>query len=490
MKLNLSLIQRMGALAVASALMAQASVTQAGDPLLQLLEVLRSRGNITETEYKELRESAETQESMQFKSLEQRLLEESGKVRQLNDDVTSQKAMTQKLSESFDAAVGDSVDKKLDGKWFNNLKLSGYTQLRYTSMLDNDGAVLNVPNDGSAAEQESFRLRRGRIKFSGDVAPRLYLYAQMDLAASAGRNGSFALQMRDLYGDLALTEDKEYRLRFGQSKVPFGFVNLQSSQNRPTLERADAINSAAENERDIGAFLYWAPTEIRKRFKELKKLGLKGSGDYGLVGLGVYNGQGPNRNDNSGNVHTVARVTYPFKLDSGQFVEVGVQGYHGQYRVSTSDPDGAGALGAPIAATDGTVDQRAGLSLIYYPQPWGFEAEWNVGRGPTLTPDFTQVKSEFLHGGYLMTYYQTDTAVGRLFPFARWNYYDGGRKFGTNAPEEIVNEIDFGFEWSPWPYTELSIQYTKTLERSNTRTFPYDSTTNADRIGIQLQINY
>ncbi|MGY8672382.1 MAG: hypothetical protein ACKVHO_07310, partial [Verrucomicrobiia bacterium] len=208
MKLNLSLIQRMGALAVASALMAQASVTQAGDPLLQLLEVLRSRGNITETEYKELRESAETQESMQFKSLEQRLLEESGKVRQLNDDVTSQKAMTQKLSESFDAAVGDSVDKKLDGKWFNNLKLSGYTQLRYTSMLDNDGAVLNVPNDGSAAEQESFRLRRGRIKFSGDVAPRLYLYAQMDLAASAGRNGSFALQMRDLYGDLALTEDK------------------------------------------------------------------------------------------------------------------------------------------------------------------------------------------------------------------------------------------------------------------------------------------
>ena len=135
MKLNLSLIQRMGALAVASALMAQASVTQAGDPLLQLLEVLRSRGNITETEYKELRESAETQESMQFKSLEQRLLEESGKVRQLNDDVTSQKAMTQKLSESFDAAVGDSVDKKLDGKWFNNLNVILQFKMLLTKQL-------------------------------------------------------------------------------------------------------------------------------------------------------------------------------------------------------------------------------------------------------------------------------------------------------------------------------------------------------------------
>jgi hypothetical protein len=482
----------MGALAIASAMLAQASVTHAGDPLLQLLEVLRSRGNITETEYKELRESAETQETTQFKSLEQRLLEESGKVEQLNDEVTSQKAMTQKLSESFDAAVGESVDKKLDRKWFNNLKLSGYTQFRYTSLLDNDGAVLDVPNDGSAREQESFRVRRGRLKFSGDVTERLYLYAQIDMAAGVGRGSSLGLQMRDLYGDLALTENKEYRLRFGQSKVPYGFVNLQSSQNRAPLERADAINSAAENERDLGATLMWAPTEIRARFKELKKLGLKGSGDYGLAAVGVYNGQGPNVNDTSGGVHTVARLTYPFKLDSGQFIETSLQAYHGQYRVSTSDPDGAGGpLGAPVTAVDGTIDQRVGLSLIYYPQPWGFEAEWNIGRGPTLDPTFTTVNSDFLHGGYLMTYYQWDTkSIGRLFPFARWNYYDGGRKFASNAVDEIVNEFDLGFEWSPWPYTELVVQYTKTLERSNTRTFPYASTSNADRIGMQLQINY
>lgn len=492
MKIESPLIRRVSAFLLTAFMAAGMGVTHASDPLIQLLEVLRKRGSITEAEYQELKKSAESAPATgEFKSFEQRLIQQDDKIDQLNADLTSQKGMTQKLSEDYESAIGKAVDDKMEGKWFNNVKFSGYTQFRYTSLLSSDGAVLDVPNDGSAREQESFRLRRGRLKFSGDVTERLYLYAQIDMAASAGRGGSFALQMRDLYGDLALTEDKEYRLRFGQSKIPYGFVNLQSSQNRAPLERADAINSAAENERDLGAFLMWAPTEIRARFKELKKLGLKGSGDYGVAAIGVYNGQGPNRNDNSGGVHTIARLSYPFKTKSGQFIETGIQAYHGQFRVSTSDPDGAGPLGAPVTAVDGTVDQRLGLSLTYYPQPLGFEAEWNVGRGPTLTPDFTAVNSEFLHGGYLMTYYQWDTkSIGRLFPFARWNYYDGGRKFAANAVDEIVNEIDLGFEWSPWPYTEFVVQYTKTLERSNTRTFPYASTSNADRIGMQLQINY
>jgi phosphate-selective porin len=37
-------------------------------------------------------------------------------------------------------------------------------------------------------------------------------------------------------------DTKKFRLRVGQSKVPFGFENLQSSQNRLTLDRNDALN--------------------------------------------------------------------------------------------------------------------------------------------------------------------------------------------------------------------------------------------------------
>jgi hypothetical protein len=86
-------------------------------------------------------------------------------------------------------------------------------------------------------------------------------------------------------------------VRVGQSKPPFGFENLQSSQNRLALDRADALNSATPGERDLGAFFYYAPPEARRRSKHLVSSGLKGSGDYGVVGLGVYNGQGINQRE-------------------------------------------------------------------------------------------------------------------------------------------------------------------------------------------------
>jgi hypothetical protein len=66
-----------------------------------------------------------------------------------------------------------------------------------------------------------------------------------------------------------LDKGNEFRVRIGQSQVPFGFENLQSSQNRIPLDRHDGMNSAVPNERETGAFFYYAPKEIRKRFSSL-----------------------------------------------------------------------------------------------------------------------------------------------------------------------------------------------------------------------------
>jgi hypothetical protein len=79
---------------------------------------------------------------------------------------------------------------------------------------------------------------------------------------------------------------KKNFVRVGQSKVLFGFENLQSSQNRLTLDRNDALNSAVANERDLGVLLL-APSKIRERFAMLVKDGYKGSGDYGVFAFGV-----------------------------------------------------------------------------------------------------------------------------------------------------------------------------------------------------------
>lgn len=79
---------------------------------------------------------------------------------------------------------------------------------------------------------------------------------------------------------------------------------------------------------------------------------------------------------------------------------------------------------------------------------------------------------------------------GKLYPYTRWHYYQGGRKFGNNAPFEYVNELDFGFEYSPWTDLELSVQYTWTFDRTNTSQAPYADVQGASRIEFQAQWNY
>ena len=74
-----------------------------------------------------------------------------------------------------------------------------------------------------------------------------------------------------------------------------------------------ALNSAFSNERDLGAFFYWAPKEKSELFSSMVRDNFKGSGDYGVFGFGVFNGQIANKAEQNNGLHTVARISYPFK---------------------------------------------------------------------------------------------------------------------------------------------------------------------------------
>jgi hypothetical protein len=73
---------------------------------------------------------------------------------------------------------------------------------------------------------------------------------------------------------------KEFRVRVGQSKVLFGFENMQSSQNRLTLDRNDALNSAVANERDLHSSI--GSSKIRERLQCLLKMDIKVQGLWGV----------------------------------------------------------------------------------------------------------------------------------------------------------------------------------------------------------------
>lgn len=370
--------------------------------------------------------------------------------------------------------------------FFSRIKVRGYTQFRFNHPTTNPNLV-NLQGDRSIGGPSELFVRRARLVLYGDIHPLIYIYLQPDFATTTD-DGLHFIQWRDWYFDLS-APGKEFRLRIGQSKIPFGFENLQSSGNRLPFDRSDALNSAVTNERDLGLFLYWAPIAIRERFDHLVKSGLKGSGDYGAVGLGLYNGQGSNKADLNDNKHVVGRVSYPF-LFGEQFVEIGGGGYVGRFIVNKDET---------VDGPDESWDARGNLALTIYPQPFGFQAEYNIGVSPELTdiredssgpePVFSgTVREKLLHGGYAMLSFKVDhTVLGTFMPYVRGHYYEGARKFETNAPHYSVRELEVGFEWQPVRMLEFTAAFAA-AERT-APSFPYQQE-EAQFGRFQLQMNY
>jgi hypothetical protein len=380
------------------------------------------------------------------------------------------------------AASAPSTTKKR--AWYDRMSMRGYTQLRYNEALGDGMKDYRHYADRSWRDNQSLLIRRARLIISGDITERLFLYLQPDFAVTpSGASQTHFVQLRDAYADIAFDSDKEFRIRVGQSKIPYGFENLQSSSNRLALDRNDAFNSCCRDERDLGAFFYWAPKHIRALFRDINKRGLKGSGDYGVLGFGIYNGQGANRFEANDQFHVVARASYPFQFDNGQILELGLQALSGRFMPPSVDS------GIEIAGTgDGLQDARFGISAILYPQPFGLQAEWNWGRGPSLSRDGTRIDVEALNGGYVQTMYRWESPFGVVIPFLRWQYYDGAMKFERNAPRNAMTETDIGFEWQIRPEVELVTMYVLS-DRTNMLVPPYDQVS-GETLRFQLQWNY
>ncbi len=359
-----------------------------------------------------------------------------------------------------------SGDIPLRERWYEKISIRGYTQLRYNHAIDND-LLRTSQADRSIGGNNEFFLRRARLVISGQPHDRVFLYFQPAFESFVGGTEQVA-SLRDLYADLFLTANKEWRIRAGLSKIPYGFENMQSSQNRLALDRNDALNSAAPSERDLGLFLYYTPTAVRERLKRLTDSGLKGSGDYGMLGIGVYNGQGINVRDRNKNKHVVFHATYPYEFPNGQIVQIGMDAYTGQTNVVAAPVvpvNPAPSLGAPIAPLlhngGNYLDERVSWHFVVYPQPFGLQGEYTVGRGPELNQARTEVTNGSLRGGYIQLFYnyQCDSFCQTIIPYFRYQEYFGGRKAEANAPRNSVREYEFGLEYRFNQAVELTVAY-------------------------------
>ncbi|MFC4254406.1 porin [Altererythrobacter xixiisoli] len=381
--------------------------------------------------------------------------------------------------------------------WYERLKLRGYTQMRYNAFIDGDDTApagqsrLRSVHDGSINEDGGFSLRRARLVLEGNVTNNIALYFQTDFAtavtgqSNGERRESFG-QLRDAYVDVFLDQGHEFRVRLGQSKVPFGWENLQSSSNRITLDRSDAINSAMPSERDLGIAVYYTPAHVQAIWDRLEEDGQKLFGNYGAFGLAAYNGQGVNRPEQNRGLAKFAMATWPIELDglgggfSGQVLELG-----GAVMLNNVRPE---IRTGGVTDTDFT-DNRYGVHAVLYPQPFGLQAEWNWGLAPQYDTGLQEIRSMRASGGYVQFMINAgDFGIGRIMPYGRWQTYRGGWKASTNAPRLETDEIELGVEWQIFDALELTVAYAnmKRLEADERRT----GRATGDLIRTQVQWNY
>jgi hypothetical protein len=351
-------------------------------------------------------------------------------------------------------------------QWYEKLSLRGYTQMRMSQIVAGDATApagvsrLRAIGDGDVRADNNFSFRRIRLVLQGDLNEYVSFYFQPDFAAavsnqSVGERREGTVSLRDMYADVFPTGDKAFRIRLGQSKVPYGWENMQSSSNRLALDRTDAINTAAPGERDMGIVAYYTPPKVQAIWDRLSANGQKLFGNYGAFGFGVFNGQGLNRRETDDNLMTVALATWPFELDGlgldGQVFEIGGSAMRNRVR--------------PEVRTGGTSidsfkDNRVGVHAVLYPQPFGLQAEWNWGTGPEFDPATGQIEERPLNGGYVQAMGRVaQSPLGPFYPFARWQYYRGGFKAAINAPRLETEELELGLEFLPTPALEITATY-------------------------------
>jgi hypothetical protein len=180
----------------------------------------------------------------------------------------------------------------------------------------------------------------------------------------------------------------------------------------------------------------------------------------------------------------VGRVTWPFEFANGQIIEVSLQGYTGKY-VITDTTKGVKVINTKAEYTD----QRVAASFILYPQPFGIQAEYNIGKGPQYDPSSNSIQEKELSGGYVLASYMFKPGKQLLIPFSRYQIYKGGKKHELDARSYDVEELELGLEWQINKALEFVAMYTMSHRVFEDGKLP-DNDQKGRLLRLQAQINF
>ena len=391
------------------------------------------------------------------------------------------------------AQQSEAIELSGSPRWYERLRMYGFAEVRFNRLGQPNGDLINWQdasvgkhlgdNDQfDAAEPAGFFFRRIRLVLAGQVSDRVSMYLQPDFSShTSGKLGGVTL--RDAWGQYAFDSKKEWRLRVGQQRVPCSFDSWQSSRQRVAIDRADATASCMPNNRDVAVSFQYTPQIAKFRWKQMVDY-LNGAGDYGMINLTVFNGQGANERERNANKHFALRLAYPFELWGGRLLEVGLNAMRGKYSVNPGKPSNT-SIKLFSLTSDKTFerrnfeDKRVNAYVYYPPQPFGLLAEYVRGVGPIRNADGI-IEEKSFSGGYVQLQYKWKYSdMGTVDFYSRWQTYNGGLKFATGAPNVKSRELEFGVAWMPDPQWELTIAYAFTKRVNFEKTKKLATFTNA-----------
>ncbi|MBM3473969.1 MAG: hypothetical protein FJX75_11930 [Armatimonadetes bacterium] len=309
------------------------------------------------------------------------------------------------------AATGAAAAEKPKKSWTDTVKVSGYGQVRWQHSPDADDPD-NV-----------FSLRRARLKITANPTERVE--GQFEVSGDDTEMG-----ITDAWLQYQLDDAGEWRVRGGQQRIPFGFEVPQPTQSVIPLELSWVGRTMFPGLRDLGTVVYWTSPEDRARFEEAKKTDL-GTGDYGNVAIGLFNGQGMSEPEANSSKSLCVRLAKPFSVD-GHYAEGGVSYWTGKFH-------------SDAAAAD-LDDNLLGVHVYVPPHPIGLQAEYYNG----------ETEGDDINGFYAMGLWkprEDGTA------FVRYDEYNGPRK-GRGLGNVFDRERwSFGYAHMVNSNTKATIQY-------------------------------
>ena len=310
-------------------------------------------------------------------------------------------SLAAEVAAAEDAAKGPSVTTK-----GLNLDLSGYVQTSYT-VFDDD-----------AGEDDTFKIKRARLKVAAEFFPMWHTLIQYDFASSA---------LKDAY--VTYEPRPEFKLKAGQYKIPYALEERTSSSKIATIDRSEVLGEIATS-RDIGLM---AEGEL-----------MEGLVEYGI---GVFNGNETGGTDDNDKKDVVGRVAVcPARGSEGPLAGLMVAG---AFQIGEQPMMGVDALGAEIVLGDEQRTRYIGTAS------WTYNNFTAQGEYAFQDLEDTGVESD---GYYVLAVYDFETNGIIVSPVVKYETFDPDDSVGDDETNVTTLGVTLHFNGKK-DYTKLLINY-------------------------------